>query len=194
MEIIMSTFKIFKETSLPGTLEANAMYLIAPSGKPNYVEIYITGTSASTVRRVLSEDDVANMITLANQTQNSLIELKVVNTIAERDALTPTQNILVLVKDATGDATVLSGAATYVYEKSNTSWTKISEMESMDVTLSWANLVGKPTSTSAEIDDAVLKKHSHANITQLNQIGEDGSGNLTYNGLNPRACLDSVNW
>ena len=45
----MAAVKIYRETALPGTLQANSVYLIAPAGSPNYVEMYVTGTSASTV-------------------------------------------------------------------------------------------------------------------------------------------------
>lgn len=33
----MSTLKIFKETALPQSLQANSLYFIAPSAKPDYV-------------------------------------------------------------------------------------------------------------------------------------------------------------
>ena len=49
----MAELKVFKETALPGTLQANSVYLINPAGQSTYVEAYVTGTSASTVRRVI---------------------------------------------------------------------------------------------------------------------------------------------
>ena len=38
------------------------------------------------------------------------------------------------------------------------------------------------TQTEANLSDAVSKKHTHANKTYIDKIGEDGSGNPTYNG------------
>lgn len=183
--------KIFKETALPGTLQPNSVYLVAPAAKPNYVEMYVTGTSAATVKRVLNSDDVQAMI---NFSLSSFSSLKVVADIAARDALAPTANVMVLVKNATGDATVSSGAASYVYELATTTWTKVAEYESLDVVLQWANIQGKPTSTVAELDDAAAKRHSHLNKTQLDKIGEDGSGNFQYNGAYPQAGLESQAW
>lgn len=184
--------KIFKETALPGSLQPNSVYLVAPSSS-NYVEMYVTGTSASTVRRVISEADVQAMID-ASTGGSGADKLLVVADIAARDALTLTENTLVLVKDATADPTVSVGAATYIYDAALTTYTKIAEYESLDLTLSWSNIVGKPTSSVIDIDDAVTKRHSHTNMTQLNKVGEDGNGNFTYNGQYPDAGLSSQNW
>ena len=38
------------------------------------------------------------------------------------------------------------------------------------------------TQTEANLSDAVTKKHTHANKTYIDKIGEDGSGNPTYDG------------
>ena len=53
----------------------------------------------------------------------------VVADITERNALTPSNGSLALVLDASADATVDSGAATYVWRTSTTSWIKVSEAE-----------------------------------------------------------------
>ena len=46
----MARFQIHKVTALPDPLQAHAIYLVT-SGT-DYVEIYVTGASASTVRRL----------------------------------------------------------------------------------------------------------------------------------------------
>lgn len=187
----MATYKIHKVTSLPGTLQPNSFYFVAPPGNPDYTELYVTGTSASTVKRLINEADVQALI---NASMSALSQMEVVANIAARNALNPTANIVVLVLDATGDATVSSGAATYVYRLSTTSWIKISEAESLDIALTWAALSGKPTSSPAQIDAAVAASHTHANLTQLALIGQDADGELTYNGNNVRARLDTGDW
>ena len=78
--------------------------------------------------------------------------LQIVNTIAERNALTPTGNLPVYVKNATGDPTVLTGGAFYLYELSTTTWIKLSEMESMEIIQSWENVTGKPTVFPADLN------------------------------------------
>lgn len=43
----------------------------------------------------------------------------------------------------------------------------------MDLILSWNNINGRPTSAVADIDDAVTKRHTHANKALLDKVGED---------------------
>ena len=188
----MATYKVFKETALPGSLQAHSIYLVAPAANPGYLEIYVTDAAGTATRRTHKIEDIQAMIdsSLAGISGGATI----VDTITARNNLSPTNGLTVLVVDASADPTVTSGAATYVYRSSNTSWVKISEYESMDVTQNWANIVGKPTSAVADIDDAVTKRHSHANKTQIDKIGEDGNGDLTYNGSNISPRLTSSAW
>lgn len=88
---------------------------------------------------------------------------------------------IVMVTDATGDQTVKSGWAIY-RRKAGTqvlntldSWQKIAEAESIDVVLRWDNVVGRPTSTVTDIDDAVAKKHEHANKAVLDELTNSGT-------------------
>lgn len=63
-------------------------------------------------------------------------ESKVVNNIAERNALTPVfDGLKCHVIDATDDVTVASGSAGYIYQLSSTSWIKTYESESLDLSL-----------------------------------------------------------
>lgn len=187
----MADYKIFKETTLPGTLAANSIYLVAPAARPDYVEMYVTGTSPSVVKRIVNSVDVQTMISAAMAGSGATT---VVADIAARDALTPVSGTTVLVRDASADATVAAGAATYIYDSSVPEWVKVSEYESLDLTLTWANITGKPTSSAAAIDTAVANSHTHANKTQLDKISEDGDGHMTYNGASPKISWDSKGW
>lgn len=190
----MAILTICKETALPGGLQPNTMYLIAPPSKPDYVEIYITDKNGNAAKRIPTTDDIQALIDAATGGITPGSKLEIVADIAARDLLTPTENITVLVLDATADANVESGAATYVYELATTTWHKISEAESMDLVLDWANVTNRPTSSVADIDDAVSKKHGHTNLTQLNKIDQDSNGNFTYDGVAPKAALETDNW
>lgn len=185
----MAVVKIFKTTSVPATYGPNEIYFV--SSGVNKVEVYVSNSAGTGLRRVLNESDVQTMI---NTSLSSLTEISVVADIAARNALNPTTSRYVFVRNATGDATVASGAAAYIWDVTNTAWVKVSEFESMDVSFSWAGLTGKPTSSPAAIDAAVGQAHSHGNLTQLNLIGQDGNGDLTYNGNNPRARVETVDW
>jgi hypothetical protein len=187
----MATLRFFKETALPGTLQPHAVYLIAPPARPDFVEVYVTGAVATTVKRIIDTSDVQSMI---NAAIGAMGGIEVVSDIAARNALAPTSNVQVLVLDATGDGTVSTGAATYVYRLSNTTWYKISEAESQDVVLAWANITGRPSSSPAQIDAAVANAHTHTNKTQLDKVGEDGNGDLTYDGALPKTAWASEAW
>ena len=90
---------------------------------------------------------------------------------------------LVMVTDASADSTVSTASSWAIYRRKvgtavlNTldSWQKIAEQESIDVTTTWASIQGKPSSTVADIDDAVTKKHEHANKTVLDGFTDTGS-------------------
>ena len=183
--------KIHRLTALPGTLEPDSIYYIAPAGKPNYVETYIVGNIAGSVRRVINEDDILTMIQSAITAANELV---VVPTIAARNALAPDTTVWVYVEDATADPTVTSGGATYLYNTGNSQWLKTSESESLDISLTWGAIAGRPNSSPAAIDAAVGASHTHANMTELGKIGQDASGNLTYDGALPHVGWDSAGW
>lgn len=94
------------------------------------------------------------------QIPSSYKECAVVADITARDAITDKfSGLHVWVVDASGDATVTSGGAEYIWTGS--AWAKLTEAENLDVSVSWADISGKPTSTVADIDSAVSLKHSH---------------------------------
>jgi hypothetical protein len=187
----MAVFKVFRETALPGSLDPYSVYFVAPAAKPDYIELYVSDSTGTGVRRIIDSEDVQNLI---DNSISTLSGIEIVDDIAERDALTPTANVQVLVLDASTDPTVTSGAATYIYKLSTTTWYKVSEAESLDVILSWANIQNKPTSTVSQIDTAVANSHTHANKTQLDKISQDVNGNLTYNNSLPVIAWSSVGW
>lgn len=91
-------------------------------------------------------------------------EMRVVANIAARNAIAGADlydGLRVRVLDATGDPTVASGWAEYVYDAAAPAWIKLSEKESMDVVIDFANIQNVP---------AVLEN-----------LGDD-SGKLIYKG------------
>ena len=193
----MPTLQFFKETAMPGQLVGNAVYMIAPTARPDYVEIYVTNAAGTASRRSINQVDIQAMIDAAVAGSAGGSGTVIVDNIAGRDAI-PTGDrpnaLTVLVIDASADATVDAGAATYVWRQSNSTWIKVSEAESLDLSLTWAMIGDGPTSTPAAIDAAVAASHSHLNKTQLDKIGEDGAGLLTYDGELPKTGWNSTNW
>jgi hypothetical protein len=187
----MAAIKIFKVTALPVTLEPHSMYLVAPAARPDFVEIYVTNNDATVVKRVVNTDDIQQMIVTAVQNNATI---SVVDNITARNNLSPTDGKLVLVIDASGDPTVTSGSATYVWRASTSTWIKISEYESMDVVIEWANIQNKPTSSVSDIDLAVAQRHTHANKTELDKVSEDTNSEFMYGGKYPLARLETADW
>jgi hypothetical protein len=181
-----TTFKPSKLTAVPSLPCApNAVFFVAPTSKPNYVEIYVSNSAGTALKRLLTDADIQALIDAS--ISGLAGEMPIVADIAARNALSPTKNTQVLVLDATGDSTVASGAATYLYRVSTTSWIKLSEAESLDLILQWANIQGKPTSSPSAIDTAVGNSHVHnSNLTQLNKIGENADALFTYNNALPK--------
>jgi hypothetical protein len=188
----MSTFKVFKETALPATLEPHSIYFIAPSGSPELLEIYVTNASgANPARHVINKAEIQAMIDASIGSAN---ELTIVADIAARNALTPSRAVYCFVTNAVGDNTVQSGGATYLYNPTGATWIKTSEAESMDVAVSWASLTGKPSSTPAQIDAAVGNSHTHPNKTQLDLIDQNAAGEMTYGGVQVKTQWSSTGW
>lgn len=121
-------------------------------------------------------------LTTLERAQSGTASLRIVDNIAARDALTGLiAGDQCWVIDATGDATVTTGGAKYLYML-DASWLKVGEAESMDVIQSWSALQDKPSSAVADIDIAVAKAHMHNNFDTLSHITDDGTNNLLYKG------------
>ena len=180
-----TTFKPSKLTAVPSLpCEGNAVFFVAPQDKPNYIEIYVSNTSGTALKRLLTDVDIQALIDAS--ISGLAGEMPIVADIAARNALVLTKNTQVLVLDATGDSTVTSGAATYLYRVSTTSWIKLNEAESLDLISQWANIQGRPISSPTAIDTAVSNSHTHTNKTQLDKIGENTDGLFTYNNSLPK--------
>lgn len=189
----MAAIRFNKVNALPGTLDANSVYFVVNGG---YAETYVTD-SAGVAKSVGNTSMIAAIATA--QINTALADLNMVDivaNIAARNALVvgKQRNMLILVQDATGDATVATGAALYSWNETGGVFVKLTEYEGLDVSLVWSNISGRPGSSPASIDDAVNKRHAHANTTQLDKIGEDVGGNLTFNGQPVAASWTTNNW
>ena len=183
-------YQVRKLTAVPNVpTTPNTVFYVAPAATPNYVEIYISNAVGDAIKRVINQADVQAMI---NAALNNVGKYQVVADIAARNALTD-KTSLVYVKNATGDSTVKSGGATYIYDSATSAWVKISEAESMDLVFSWASLQNKPTSSVTAIDAAVSNSHTHANKTQLDNISEL-NGLLSYKGKYVTTTINDDAW
>lgn len=81
--------------------------------------------------KTYTDTTVANAIGSLDMSNTAILAAD----IAARDALTLTKNSFVVVADASADPTVDVGAAMYFYNKSDDSFMKIAEYESMDLVI-----------------------------------------------------------
>jgi len=188
----MAQVKFYKVTTLPGSLEPNAFYYVENGA---YAESYLTNSTG--VAKAVGNTSMINALinaALANWS-GAASTVSIVADITARDALIATldANAMILVVDATGDATVTAGSALYAYAADTETIYKIAEYESMDVVLQWSDLQGGPTSTPAQIDNAVSMAHSHANKATLDELGEDAEG-LTFKGQGVSSRWATNNW
>lgn len=133
------------------------------------------GTDMQTRIRTLERSLAANTST------------RVVETLADRDALgglIPGDRCVVL--DATDDPTVERGGAEYIWMPAKGDaapyWRKLTEEESQDVVILWANIRDKPSQPVDKLDAAALLAHSHANMAVLDRLDRDALGRLTLDG------------
>lgn len=185
-------FQVHKVVELPEGLEADSIYFVAPVGKPDYVEIYVTDTSGSKAKRVLNEDDVQALIVSELGSFTGPTELEVFDTIADRDDTTPEAVSYAYVVDASADPTVESGGASYIYNAKSSEWVKTSGSDIPDLALDWDSIKGRPSSTPTQIDQAVSQAHTHDNKEFLDKVGEDEAGDFTYGGV--KVSAGSAQW
>lgn len=188
----MALVKFYKVTSLPGTLEPDSLYFVLNSG---YTESYLTN-AAGEAKAIGNSAMINALIADAlSSLPSSGAPVLYAADIAARDALEPslTQAVFVLVADASADPTVNAGAAMYAWNPSTSTWIKVAEYESMDVTLTWASIVGGPSSTPAQIDSAVSASHTHANKATLDKLSES-TGLLRFEGSPIPSEWASSNW
>ena len=187
----MSNFRAEKVLALPGTLVANTVYFVADADDGDLLQVHVSSSDATESRRIPTMLDINAAINAVVTAANGVAVTATIATLngVGFDVNGPTKMVLVL--DASDDATVASGAATYV--NSGGVWVKIAEHESMDVVLNWASIQNGPTSTVAAIDQAVTDSHTHSNKTVLDKFTEVG-GALTYDGDLVATQVSEVEW
>lgn len=194
--------QISKVNVLPAVAsrQANTMYLVGDAGVADSLEIHMTSSDGAATLHVPTKTEISAMI--GSQTA-SFNNVRVVPTYADMVGLVAeNRSMVVMVLNATGDATVTVGGAAYILQATGTAqaptadFFKIYEFEALNenFVLNWSAIVGRPTSSAAAIDDAVSKAHTHANLSTLDGLGTNGDGDLTLNGVAVGTVLVNAGW
>ena len=119
---IMNGISLYKDIPYASYSDINAAILEALANPNQPKGVAALNTIDAVVPNSLIPSDILNKPLLV-----------FVNTIEERDALTPDyRRCIVVVLDATGDPAVSRGAATYIY--ANNEWVRFGKDDSMDIT------------------------------------------------------------
>ena len=180
---------ISRVLALPETLAPETIYLVKTGTE---LTLTVTGATGAVVATTVSKADVNTAISTAIGALDMSNSVEFAANIAARDAMSLTKSAFVYVADATADESVTAGAAMYLYDSTNETWHKVTEYESLDLVLSWDNVTGKPSSSVADIDDAVTKRHSHANMAVLDLLTAP-DGKLLYNGEDVGGVISNGN-
>lgn len=180
----MSKFKIVRVTELPSTITPSTMYILKRPGS-EVAEVHFTNNNGTTIVPGISEQFVEQKV--ASLLGSGMGSIDIVDNIDERNRLTKSGNMLVMVLDATGDEFGSVGTALYLYRANNNSYYRISVFNENgaavgsggSVDLLWNSILGKPNSTPEQIDEAVALAHDHVNKTSLDRIGVSEEGVLT---------------
>lgn len=170
---------IRRVNQLPATLEANTMYVVKAPGALT-ADLVFTGSDPTVTAKTVSRIDVEQIVGTAVDASTSVYFKQ-----AYGDMLTdrPKANGLVYVADTTGDPTATTSTRVYLYNKALNTFMGFPNSGgggSTDVT--WNQILGKPASTPAQIDQAVAQMHTHTNKVVLDMIGENASQKLTFRG------------
>lgn len=187
----MALVNFYAVTTLPSTLEPDSLYFVQNG---TFAESYIT--SASGEARAMGNSSMINTRiaqALADFEGGGSGVLLIADDIAARDALELAASTLVLVIDASADATVGTGSALYAWNAPVEAWIKVAEYESMDVVVAWDSITGRPTSSPAQIDSAVSASHTHVNKAVLDDLS-DSAGLLRYKGAPIPSEWATKNW
>lgn len=180
-------FVISRVVALPQVLETNTMYIVKQPGSAE-VQLTFVGTTADAIGHTLTHSSVETMISAALA---GVASVYVVANIAAMNALTPQANSVCYVKNTTGDPLATGGAGAYVWSTVDALWLPLPGTLKKEIT--WNEITGKPTSSPAQIDQAVLERHTHANMATLDLLSDDG-GKLAYRG-EPVSDVDfESNW
>jgi hypothetical protein len=143
---------------------------------------------AETNTKLGAKADLVDGVVPLSQLPNEVKETRVVQTIAARDLIAnPYSGLFAWVVDATGDASVTSGAALYIHN--GTAWSKAAEAESLDLDLSVYMAVASYDSNadgkvnSADSADSAVKVAGVDTAAASTYYGQNAAGNVGFHAL-----------
>lgn len=186
------TYRVEKVDNLPALPTTADTIFLLKSATTGFFDFYLSSADGSAYRHTITRDEVQGLISsqLA-AAQNSFV----VADIAARNALAPTHVTMAFVIDASAAPEVTAGSAQFIYNPTTTTWYLVAEYESqIGPNVDWSIISGGPSSTPSLIDDAVTKRHTHANKTDLDRLAVNASGHPTVDGNPVLPWMSRKDW
>lgn len=167
---------------LPETREADTMYVVKAPGATEAQLVFV----GSDITQQVGIIDRISIEQLIEEAVEGVTSVYFRDTYALMLSAKPTANGLVYVLDTTGDPLGNGASAVYLYNKQTDAFQRFPNMGGGGVTptdVTWAQILGKPVSTPAQLDKAVTDSHIHSNKLVLDRLTEDAQQKLTFRGL-----------
>lgn len=173
--------RIRRVNQLPTPREVDTLYVVVTPGKADAKLVFI-GSDPAAEYGVIDSIAVDQVVEAALDGRSSIYFR---NTYTDMVARKPIENGLIYVLDTTDDPMGGTGASgVYLYNKASDSFQNFPGTGGTGPTqVQWAQVLGKPVSTPAQIDKAVTDSHVHANKVVLDRVTEDAQQKLLYRGL-----------
>lgn len=171
--------KIRRVNQVPTVREANTMYIVKAPGALE-ADLVFTGSDPTIEASTISR---AAINTIVGDKVDASTSIYFQPTYAQMLANPPKANALIYVADTTGDPTAVTPTRVYLYQSVIRQFMGFPNSGGGGTgTVSWDAVLGRPTATPAQIDQAVAQSHAHANQQTLNQLGENAQQKLTFRG------------
>ena len=148
----------------PAERERDCIYLVKQPASTEF-DIYVVDKNAE-IYSGFNED---RFRVLFNQYARNLQVMYVVENIEAMGLLVHEQNSIVYVMDAAGYGDLTGGFAVFFYIMATGNYVLIAKGQNR-----WDDILGRPESRPAEIDESVRKSHTHENMETLNELSEVG--------------------
>lgn len=183
----MSKFKIVRVNNLPTTYTPSTMYILKKS-ESGFAEVYYTNNDGTALVPGITEQFITDKF--VSLLASGLGQVNIVETIEDRNSISKNGNCLIMVIDSRGDEYGSNGTVLYLYHSATLKYYRISVFNSYGDgsqtgsggASNWEELLGRPLSAPAQIDEAVNMAHSHDNKSSLDRIGVTSDGILTVDG------------
>ena len=171
--------QIIRLKGMPEATEPNCIYFINTHDEWHPVSMYVTDKN----NRMYTLFDISEMRDEIDRSTYPFSKTEVIPNLNYRETMNWEHSTLVLVQNNTDKPDEEEkGQMLYMFYKPYNTWYPLSKGPEAETL--WESISGRPTSSVADIDDAVAKRHEHTNSEVLKNLEEGAEEQLKYKGKN----------